>query len=61
MTVKVDADLCIGCQACVDACDVVFEMEGDKAIVKVNPVPAEAEESCKEAVELCPVDAIIIE
>ena len=61
MTVKVDADLCIGCQACVDACEAVFEMEGDKAIVKVNPVPAEAEECAKESVELCPVDAIILE
>lgn len=58
MKAIIDADLCIGCQACVDTCAEVFEMDGDKAIVKADPVPSGIEESCKEAAETCPVDAI---
>ncbi len=59
MKATVEADLCIGCSACEDACPAVFKMEGDKAIVIADPVPADAEESCNEALETCPVDAII--
>lgn len=58
MAAKVDADLCIGCEACVDACPEVFKMEGDKAIV-IGETPEGAEDKCKEAVESCPVDAIV--
>ena len=38
----------------------VFKMEGDKAIVAVAAVPKGAEETCKKAVEECPVTAIVI-
>lgn len=61
MKATVDADLCIGCQACVDACDTVFEMDGDKAVVVATPVPTDSEDACKEAAEMCPVDAIKVE
>jgi ferredoxin len=36
-------------------------MEGDLAVAKVDKVPSDAEETCREAVEECPVEAIIIE
>jgi ferredoxin len=36
-------------------------MDGDVAVAKVNPVPADAEDSCREAAEGCPVDAIAVE
>lgn len=61
MKAFVAEDLCIGCQACVDTCDTVFKMEGDKAIVIATPVPADSEDCCREAVETCPVEAITVE
>jgi ferredoxin len=33
----------------------------DKAVVKVDPVPPELEDACREAVLQCPTDAIEIE
>jgi ferredoxin len=33
-------------------------MDGDTAKVKVAKVPADAEETCREAMEGCPVEAI---
>ena len=61
MKAKVDPDLCTGCELCVQTCPEVFEMEDDLAIAKVDEVPSDAEETCREAAEECPVDAIIIE
>jgi ferredoxin len=60
MKATVDSDLCIGCGLCVDICPEVFEMEGDKAVPKVDPVPPAAEETCRDAAEQCPVEAIKI-
>jgi len=36
-------------------------MEGDLAVAKVDKVPSGAEETCSEAAEECPVEAITIE
>ncbi len=42
-------------------CPDVFEMnDKNLAVVKVSPVPADAEESCREAATSCPVEAIKI-
>jgi ferredoxin len=58
MKVKVDEETCIGCGVCVDTCPEVFELADDKAIAKVNEVPKDLVESCKEAADNCPVEAI---
>jgi ferredoxin len=61
MKAIVDQDACIGCGLCPDICPEVFEMnDDDKAEVTVDPVPADVEDSCREAAESCPVDAITI-
>ena len=60
MKATVDPDLCIGCGVCEQICDAVFEMDDGVAKAKVEAVPSDAEESCREAKDACPVDAIAI-
>ncbi|NCC53820.1 MAG: ferredoxin [Spartobacteria bacterium] len=40
-------------------CPEVFEMQ-DVATVKTDPVPADAEATCREAAESCPMECIEI-
>ncbi|TRZ48968.1 MAG: ferredoxin [Dehalococcoidia bacterium] len=61
MKVAVDAELCVGCGLCADACPEVFVMEEDKVKIKANPVPEASQDCCKKAGEDCPVSAISIE
>ena len=61
MRVVVDEEICIGCGLCAETCSDVFEMNDDKVRVEVDEVPEDVTESCKEAVENCPVEAIQIE
>lgn len=61
MRVTVDEETCIGCGLCAEECQEVFEMNDDKVRVKVDEVPEDAKESCKEAADNCPVEAIQIE
>ena len=62
MRVTVD-DNCTGCGLCQETCPEVFEMTDDNDVAKVkeDPVPKEAEETCREAAENCPVEAIHVE
>jgi ferredoxin len=62
MKVFIDKELCIGCEACVDICPEIFEIQDDLAIVRIDDdVPEELESSVEEAAEACAVEAIIIE
>ncbi len=61
MKAVVDQDLCSGCELCTETCPEVFEMKNDTAGTKVEVVPPEAEETCRQAAEECPVEAITIE
>ena len=51
---------CIACGLCVDTCPEVFDMGEEIAEVLVDQVPEEHQESCRQASEECPVDAIVI-
>jgi ferredoxin len=61
MKVRVDEETCVGDETCVEICPKIFEMNGDVAVAKMEEVPEELEEKCKEAAESCPVEAILIE
>ena len=61
MKVKVDEELCTGCGACADICPEVFDLQDDVAKVLAEDVPADLEESVREAAESCPVEAITTE
>ena len=61
MKVKVDPDLCTGCELCIDACADVFVMDGDVSKAKMEVVPENLEDGVREAAEDCPSEAIIVE
>ncbi|MEI6100294.1 MAG: ferredoxin [Eubacteriales bacterium] len=62
MKAYVDKDLCIGCGLCPNICPEVFEYGlEDAATVIVDKVPADAEDTAKEAEESCPSSAIRVE
>ena len=61
MNVRVDADICIGCETCVDICPEIFEMRDDIAIIKEEKIPVDLQASCRKAADICTVDAIIID
>jgi ferredoxin len=61
MKASIDPDLCSGCELCVQTCPEVFEMQGDVAVVKVDPIPDELQASAQEATDDCPVEAIKME
>jgi len=61
MKVTIDEETCVGCEVCVETCPEVFEMKDDKVYAKVNEVPKEVVNTCKEAAENCPVEAIQVQ
>jgi ferredoxin len=61
MKIYIDPDLCSGCGPCVDICPEAFELnEEGIAVVKLDQVPDELQETCREAADSCPTEAISI-
>jgi ferredoxin len=52
-------DTCTACGLCVDTCPEVFDLGDEMAIVLIDEVPEEYEEAVQQAVDECPVEAII--
>jgi len=61
MKAVVDKELCTGCSLCEQTCPEVFKMDDDKAVAYVDPVPEAQVDTCKQAAQDCPVEAIKIE
>lgn len=61
MKAKVNPELCNGTGLCEQTCPEVFELKGGISTVKVDNVPSDTEQSCREAAEDCPTAAISIE
>jgi ferredoxin len=60
MKAKVDAELCGGYGLCEDICPEVFELKNGISTVKVDQIPSELEEKCKQAEHECPTHAISV-
>ena len=60
MKVKVNQDKCIGCGNCVALSESqVFDFNDDGLATSIiDEVPADLEETAKEAIEECPTEAI---
>ena len=61
MQAKVNVEICNGTGLCEQTCPEVFELKGGISSVKVDMVPSDARQSCMEAAEGCPTEAISIE
>ena len=55
---KVNKEKCIGCGACVGACNEVFDFDDDNLATVKNQPTKENLELATEALENCPVCAI---
>lgn len=61
MKVYVDEGICIGCGLCTGICPEVFEMNDDGKATAAGAVTEDNEGSIKEAMDSCPVTAILEE
>lgn len=59
MKIKVNQDACVGCGACANIAEDLFEID-DSGLSKAKNevVPEGKEEEAKEAIESCPTGAI---
>ncbi len=63
MVVRIDQDLCTTCGSCAQICPEIFALAEENIRVQIGekPVPRHNEETCREAVEECPLEAIAID
>jgi ferredoxin len=61
LKISADRDVCISAGNCVMAADAIFDQDDDGiVVVLVDEVPAAEEEHAREAVKLCPSQALRI-
>lgn len=60
MAVLKVTDECIGCESCVEVCPDVFVMDAGSGHAKVK-APSSTAPCVEEAMDVCPVDAIVRE
>ena len=55
--VKVNPELCVGCESCIDVCPVeAISMEGETAVIDQDVCT-----ECETCVDECPEDAIEVD
>ncbi len=54
---EVDADLCTGCELCVDIAPNTFELN-DEGVSEVIDPEGDDEDTIQEAIDSCPMEAI---
>ena len=54
---EVDADLCTGCELCVDIAPNTFELNDEGIVVVIDP-EGDDEDAVQEAIDSCPAEAI---
>lgn len=57
-TVKIDAEECIGCEACVEICPEVFEFDDDEGKAIVIEAADASADCVDEAIASCPGECI---
>ena len=60
MKAVVDAEKCIGCGLCAQVAPDIYEMQGDKAVTKIDEISEDKTEEARSGAEQCPTEAIII-
>ena len=61
MKVRADRDVCIQAGNCVMVADSLFDQDDDGiVVVLVDDIPAEEQDKAREAVKLCPSQALTI-
>lgn len=56
---KADQNLCIGCELCCGMCDGVFRMNDHGTAEAYQPVTDENQDTVQEAMNSCPLSAIV--
>lgn len=60
MKAVVDLEKCIGCGLCAQVAPDIYEMDGDKVIVKADDIAEDKSSDAQNGAEQCPVNAIEI-
>jgi ferredoxin len=60
MKAVVDAEKCIGCGLCAQVAPDIYEMQGDKAVTKIDEISEDKAEEAKSGAEQCPTEAITV-
>ena len=62
MRIKIDPELCTGCEDCTEACPALFRLGKDWiAVPAVDPVPEGMEVEARRVADLCQFEAISVE
>ena len=60
MKAVIDDDVCTVCGLCAETCPEVLDNTNDTPYVNGDEVPEDAMDTCRQAAEDCPVEAITI-